>query len=85
MTTATRPATGDPFAPLQHWFDWATEHWLELVIAITAGLVIYLALGLLKRVLVHLFRKASHTTPITAVFASAAHFPAREDWSLWNR
>ena len=72
MTTVTRPASADPFAPLHHWVAWATENWLQLVIAITAGLVIYVTLGLLKRLFVHLFRKAAPTTPVMGVFASAA-------------
>ena len=71
MTTATPPASGDPFAPFYQWTNWVTEHWLELAIAITVGVVIYALLGLLKRLFIHLFRKAAHTTPVMAVFASA--------------
>ena len=72
MTTAKPPVTSDPFAPLHNWVAWATENWLQLVIAITAGLVIYVTLGLLKRLFVHLFRKAAPTTPVMGVFAGAA-------------
>lgn len=71
MTRATPAAGGDPFAPIQQWMNWMTEHWLELLIAVTVGVVIYAVLGLLKRLFAHLFRKGAPTTPIMAVFASA--------------
>lgn len=51
---------------------WISENWIEILTALLAGLLIYLALGLVKRLLQRLFSSGAKTTPIMGVFAEAA-------------
>jgi small-conductance mechanosensitive channel len=72
MTTPPAHHLRDPLQLIDHAAEWFSANWIEIVIAATAGVVIYVLLGLLKTVLQRLFTRAAGTAPVMGVMAGAA-------------
>lgn len=78
LTSQTSPMTSpsahhlrNPLELFEHAADWISANWIEILVAAGAGMVIYLALGLLKTVLQRLFARGAGTAPVMGVLARA--------------
>ncbi len=59
----------NPLEIVEHGVSWVRENWVEILVAAIAGLVIYLALELVRRGLKGLFSKGADLNPVMGVFA----------------
>ena len=71
MTSSSAHHLRNPLELFEHTADWISANWIEILVAAGAGMVIYLALGLLKTVLQRLFARGAGTAPVMGVLAGA--------------
>ncbi|ALJ11463.1 mechanosensitive ion channel family protein [Sphingopyxis macrogoltabida] len=74
--TAPRPAT-DPLADLRYWWDasvaWINSHWLQIGIAIGAGLAIYFILSMIRRFALKRAQSAPGEFTLTDIVGRVIH------------
>lgn len=71
MTSSSAHHLRNPLELFEHAADWISANWIEILVAAGAGMVIYLALGLLKTVLQRLFARGEGTAPAMGVLSRA--------------
>ncbi|MBN8817996.1 MAG: mechanosensitive ion channel [Sphingomonas sp.] len=71
MTSSSAHHLRNPLELFEHAADWISANWIEILVAAGAGMMIYLALGLLKTVLQRLFARSAGTAPVMGVLAGA--------------
>jgi small-conductance mechanosensitive channel len=73
--TATPP--GDPLADLQHYWDvsvaWVNSHWLQIGIAVGAGLLIYFVLSMARRFALKYAQSAEGDLTLTHIAGRVIH------------
>lgn len=62
----------NPLELFEQGLQWVNDHWQAMLIAAGVGLLIYLALGLLKRLVLRAFRRGAALSGVMAVMAAAA-------------
>jgi len=67
----THHSARNPLDLLHGFSQWVSDNWVEILIAITAGIVIYAVLGIINSIAQRLLRRGAETAPVMGVFAEA--------------